>query len=372
MKATQYFAGFGPTLWSFRRGETEYGVKAIPAGGFVKIIGMTPLEELAPEDPSRAFWRYPAVAAHGRAGRGVGDALPHRDRRLLLRRGHDGPDQPCDRRRTTPTRPHPSSGRSATAWSRSTTWTRTAALRECKAGRPVRTGQGRGHPAGRPDHRRRRAARSRRTASWSRRSARRRPARRTFDYVRDGDARHRDGRPRGRPSARPSATPAASSPTVSAAGIAAAGAGVRPALHLGEAPAAAVWYVGQTVGQTFAAIAHFPERIPNLVHGHPGWSARRGHAGERRRRQPDRRASRSSCARGMASSSSCSAGSTSSSGSSTCCRCSRSTAGTSRSPGYERLQLLARGAPRPAGPGTGRLQQAPAADVLRRAALRRA
>ena len=44
MKATQYFAGFGPTLWSTRRGETEYGFKAIPAGGFVKIVGMTPLE----------------------------------------------------------------------------------------------------------------------------------------------------------------------------------------------------------------------------------------------------------------------------------------------------------------------------------------
>src|SRR3954453_9619480 len=58
-KATQYFAGFGPTLWSFRRGETEYGVKAIPAGGFVKIIGMTPLEELEPEDTDRAFWRFP-------------------------------------------------------------------------------------------------------------------------------------------------------------------------------------------------------------------------------------------------------------------------------------------------------------------------
>ena len=43
MKVTQYFLGFGPTLWSFRRGETEYGVKAIPAGGFVKIIGMTPI-----------------------------------------------------------------------------------------------------------------------------------------------------------------------------------------------------------------------------------------------------------------------------------------------------------------------------------------
>jgi membrane-associated protease RseP (regulator of RpoE activity) len=59
MKATHYFAGFGPTLWSFHRGETEYGVKAIPAGGFVKIIGMTPLEEVAPADQERAFWRFP-------------------------------------------------------------------------------------------------------------------------------------------------------------------------------------------------------------------------------------------------------------------------------------------------------------------------
>jgi membrane-associated protease RseP (regulator of RpoE activity) len=62
MKVTQYFAGFGPTLWSFRRGETEYGFKAIPAGGFVKIIGMTPLEddeEVAPEDKKRVFWRKP-------------------------------------------------------------------------------------------------------------------------------------------------------------------------------------------------------------------------------------------------------------------------------------------------------------------------
>ncbi|MEN3361666.1 MAG: hypothetical protein V7637_5648 [Mycobacteriales bacterium] len=52
MKATRYFVGFGPTLFSFRKGETEYGFKAIPAGGFVKIVGMTPLEvdedEIAP------------------------------------------------------------------------------------------------------------------------------------------------------------------------------------------------------------------------------------------------------------------------------------------------------------------------------------
>jgi membrane-associated protease RseP (regulator of RpoE activity) len=59
MKATHYFAGFGPTLWSIRRGETEYGVKAIPAGGFVKIVGMTPLEEVDPADQDRAFWRFP-------------------------------------------------------------------------------------------------------------------------------------------------------------------------------------------------------------------------------------------------------------------------------------------------------------------------
>jgi membrane-associated protease RseP (regulator of RpoE activity) len=60
MKATQFFVGFGPTLWSTQRGETEYGVKAIPAGGFVKIVGMTPLEEVPPGDEDRAFYKQPA------------------------------------------------------------------------------------------------------------------------------------------------------------------------------------------------------------------------------------------------------------------------------------------------------------------------
>ena len=41
-KVTQYFIGFGPTVWSRQRGETEYGVKAIPLGGYVKIVGMLP------------------------------------------------------------------------------------------------------------------------------------------------------------------------------------------------------------------------------------------------------------------------------------------------------------------------------------------
>jgi membrane-associated protease RseP (regulator of RpoE activity) len=60
MKVTRYFIGFGPTLWSFRRGETEYGVKALPLGGFVKIVGMTPQDDdVAPGDEARAMWRYP-------------------------------------------------------------------------------------------------------------------------------------------------------------------------------------------------------------------------------------------------------------------------------------------------------------------------
>jgi membrane-associated protease RseP (regulator of RpoE activity) len=59
MKCTQYFFGFGPTLWSVKRGETEYGFKAIPAGGFVKIVGMTSLDEVDPEDESRSFRQAP-------------------------------------------------------------------------------------------------------------------------------------------------------------------------------------------------------------------------------------------------------------------------------------------------------------------------
>jgi membrane-associated protease RseP (regulator of RpoE activity) len=42
VKVTQYFVGFGRTVWSFRRGETEYGFKAIPLGGYVKLVGMLP------------------------------------------------------------------------------------------------------------------------------------------------------------------------------------------------------------------------------------------------------------------------------------------------------------------------------------------
>ena len=70
MKVTEFFIGFGPRLWSFRRGETEYGLKAIPAGAYVKVIGMSNLEEVDPADESRTYreqpyWRRLSVAVAG-------------------------------------------------------------------------------------------------------------------------------------------------------------------------------------------------------------------------------------------------------------------------------------------------------------------
>jgi membrane-associated protease RseP (regulator of RpoE activity) len=58
MRVRRYFIGFGPTIFSFRRGDTEYGLKAIPAGGFCDIAGMTALDEVTPEEAPRAMWRY--------------------------------------------------------------------------------------------------------------------------------------------------------------------------------------------------------------------------------------------------------------------------------------------------------------------------
>lgn len=59
MQATRYFVGMGPTIWSMRRGETEYGLKALPIGGFVKITGMTSMDEVPPEYEARSFRRAP-------------------------------------------------------------------------------------------------------------------------------------------------------------------------------------------------------------------------------------------------------------------------------------------------------------------------
>jgi membrane-associated protease RseP (regulator of RpoE activity) len=55
MKVTQFFLFFGPRLWSFRRGETEYGVRALPLGAFVRIIGMNRMDEVEPGDEARSY-----------------------------------------------------------------------------------------------------------------------------------------------------------------------------------------------------------------------------------------------------------------------------------------------------------------------------
>ncbi|HEX2047344.1 MAG TPA: M50 family metallopeptidase [Acidimicrobiales bacterium] len=71
MKATEFFFGFGPRLWSVRKGETEYGIKALPFGGYVKIIGMSNLErDIDPADEPRTYRQasYPKRMAVALAG----------------------------------------------------------------------------------------------------------------------------------------------------------------------------------------------------------------------------------------------------------------------------------------------------------------
>jgi membrane-associated protease RseP (regulator of RpoE activity) len=72
IKVEEFFVGFGPRIWSFRRGETEYGLKAIPAGGYVRIAGMNPFQEPTPEEFPRTFgakpvWQRAIVIAAGPA-----------------------------------------------------------------------------------------------------------------------------------------------------------------------------------------------------------------------------------------------------------------------------------------------------------------
>jgi regulator of sigma E protease len=89
MKVERFFLGFGPTIWSFRRGETEYGIKALPLGGFCKIAGMSPYESdsnFLEED--RAARRRAARAGGGDASGGV--AAPPQ----LEGSGQGGPGDP--------------------------------------------------------------------------------------------------------------------------------------------------------------------------------------------------------------------------------------------------------------------------------------
>jgi membrane-associated protease RseP (regulator of RpoE activity) len=72
IKVTEFFVGFGPRLWSIRRGETEYGVKALPLGGYCRIVGMHNLDQVEAADEPRTYrqarlWRRLSVATAGSA-----------------------------------------------------------------------------------------------------------------------------------------------------------------------------------------------------------------------------------------------------------------------------------------------------------------
>jgi len=72
MRVPQFMVGFGPTVWSRRRGETEYGVKAIPLGGYIRIVGMIPPAE---EGESKRATRMRSFIAEVR-GQALNDVLP--------------------------------------------------------------------------------------------------------------------------------------------------------------------------------------------------------------------------------------------------------------------------------------------------------
>ena len=73
MKVSEFFIGFGPRVWSFRRGETEYGIKAVWVGAYVRIVGMSNLEEVDPRDEPRSFRQksYPRQLLVLTAGSGM-------------------------------------------------------------------------------------------------------------------------------------------------------------------------------------------------------------------------------------------------------------------------------------------------------------
>ncbi|GAB2459724.1 M50 family metallopeptidase [Xylanimonas ulmi] len=63
VRVSQYMVGFGPTIWSRTRGETEYGIKAIPLGGYVRMVGMMPA---APDGARRGRGFFAQVVADAR------------------------------------------------------------------------------------------------------------------------------------------------------------------------------------------------------------------------------------------------------------------------------------------------------------------
>jgi membrane-associated protease RseP (regulator of RpoE activity) len=78
VRVSQYFVGFGPTLWSRTRGETEYGVKAIPLGGYVRLIGMYPTPDAVGNPPTKGFFSRLAADARELSAEEIRPGEDHR------------------------------------------------------------------------------------------------------------------------------------------------------------------------------------------------------------------------------------------------------------------------------------------------------
>ena len=105
MRVERFFLFFPPKLVSMKRGETEYGIGAIPAGGFVKITGMNPEEELPPDVAPRAYYHQRRQDRPRQSGLGPPAARrqDHRRRWQALRgRGDRGPADPFRQHRRQP------------------------------------------------------------------------------------------------------------------------------------------------------------------------------------------------------------------------------------------------------------------------------
>ncbi|UZN04859.1 M50 family metallopeptidase [Cellulomonas sp. S1-8] len=78
VRVSQYMVGFGPTLWSRTRGETEYGVKALPLGGYVRLIGMYPTDEAVGAREPRGWWQRVAAGARAASAEEIRPGEDHR------------------------------------------------------------------------------------------------------------------------------------------------------------------------------------------------------------------------------------------------------------------------------------------------------
>lgn len=78
VRVSQYMVGFGPTLWSRTRGETEYGLKAIPLGGYVRLVGMYPTAEAVGNPPVRGFFSRIAADAREASAEEIHPGEDHR------------------------------------------------------------------------------------------------------------------------------------------------------------------------------------------------------------------------------------------------------------------------------------------------------